>query len=113
MLATALGFLENEQALQTAREDASEAAWSLITLQDRLWHVRSLVTLIEYALEGMSPGTDGQVNALQTGTSMVYEGVTSAEELLRSVRAQHRRRCCPEMRKGLADQRKCLAKPLR
>lgn len=87
MVAAALAFLERKQAPpQTAMEEAEEAAWSLLDLQDRLGHVRSLVTLVEYALEGMGRRNDEQVNALQTGMNEVYEGVTSAEEMLKLMR---------------------------
>ncbi|MGR9136872.1 hypothetical protein [Rhizobium leguminosarum] len=99
MVAAALAFLEkggcgtigardDEGEVRAARIEAKETALSLIDLQDRLCHVRSLVTLVDYALEGMSLEGDEEVNALQAGVSQVYDGVKSAEDLLKSVRGE-------------------------
>jgi hypothetical protein len=46
-----------------------------------------MVSLIEYALEGMAIGND-EVNALQTGVSKVYDDVTEAVDFLKSVRGE-------------------------
>ncbi|MBY3059433.1 hypothetical protein HF263_25685 [Rhizobium leguminosarum] len=82
------GGRDDETEIRAAKEEAAAAAWNLTCLQDRLGHVRSMVSLIEYALEGMGLGNDDQVNALQTGMSKVYDDVTEAVDFLKSVRGQ-------------------------
>ncbi|MBY5879827.1 hypothetical protein HFN46_11730 [Rhizobium leguminosarum] len=82
-----IGGRDDEAEISAAKEEAAAAAWNLTCLQDRLGHVRSMVSLIEYALEGIGLGND-EVNALQTGMSKVYDDVTEAVDFLKSVRGQ-------------------------
>ncbi|MBY5838059.1 hypothetical protein J3P71_17660 [Rhizobium leguminosarum] len=82
-----IGGSDDETEIRAAKEEAAAAAWNLTCLQDRLGHVRSMVSLIEYALEGMGLGND-EVNALQTGVSKVYDDVTEAVDFLKSVRGE-------------------------
>ncbi|MGO6665141.1 hypothetical protein [Rhizobium ruizarguesonis] len=82
-----IGGGDDETEIRAAKEEAAAAAWNLTCLQDRLGHVRSMVSLIEYALEGMGIGND-EVNALQTGVSKVYDDVTEAVDFLKSLRGE-------------------------
>ncbi len=60
---------------------------SLIDLQDQLGSLRSQITLVDYALEGMGGAEPEQLNALQIGMSDIYKRVMKASQFLEELRA--------------------------
>jgi len=61
----------------------------LLGLQDQLEEVGALITLVDYALMGMSGDDDGSVNALQAGMTEILKKVISVSMTLAEIRTRN------------------------
>ncbi|NZD59537.1 hypothetical protein HX900_00145 [Rhizobium sp. WYCCWR 11290] len=72
--------------MSNATAPAAAEAVSIIDVIDQLAATRSFLTLVAYALEGMTP--DEEVNAMQYGVEHIRREVQAAEDMLQAIRRQ-------------------------
>ncbi|MGO7531703.1 hypothetical protein [Rhizobium leguminosarum] len=72
--------------MSNATAPAAAEAVSIISVIDQLAATRSFLTLVAYALEGMTPNEE--INAMQYGVEHIRREVQAAEDMLQVIRRQ-------------------------